>query len=524
MFQKKSFWLILLAVIIAGGGYYYFTTTQAATAAADATPTVQTAVARRGDLIIFASGAGQIVPASEIGIGFDESGELLELLVKVGDSVDAGQMLARLQTKNTPASIASDIASAELSVLQAQQTLDAVYTTWPDDAAKAYQAVQDAEQALADLLNPELAQTQALQTYLEAQTTVDDVEQTLNNLQMTGSQADIDAAYAQLILAQNALTRAEDNYAPYANKPDDNLTKANLQAKLSAAQASYDATVRTYNALTSTATEDDILAAEADLAAAQAQLVAAEQAWEAIKDGIAPDEIAIAEAQLAAAQGAWALVKEAPAPDEIAIAEAQLANAEAKLVLAQETQAIIELTAPIDGTILNISASAGESIGTNAIITLADLEQPILEVFLDETDLDKIALGFEAEIIFDALPDDVFTGKVIEVNPSLVTVSGVQAVNALVLINPDSFAKPQTLPVGLNASVDIIGGKAENAILIPVEALRELGPDEYAVFVMEGDEPKLRIVEVGLIDFTSVEVVSGLDAGDVITTGIVETE
>ncbi|MCP4388775.1 MAG: hypothetical protein GY802_10800, partial [Gammaproteobacteria bacterium] len=244
-----------------------------------------------------------------------------------------------------------------------------------------------------------LAQTQALQTYLEAQTTVDDVEQTLNNLQTTGSQADIDAAYAQLILAQNALTRAEDNYAPYANKPDDNLTKANLQAKLSAAQASYDATVRTYNALTSTATEDDILAAETDLAAAQAQLVAAERVWEAIKDGIAPDEIAIAEAQLAAAQGAWALVKEAPAPDEIAIAEAQLANAEAKLVLAQETQAIIELTAPIDGTILDISASAGESIGTNAIITLADLEQPILEVFLDETDLDKIALGFEAEII-----------------------------------------------------------------------------------------------------------------------------
>ena len=81
-----------------------------------------------------------------------------------------------------------------------------------------------------------------------------------------------------------------------------------------------------------------------------------------------------------------------------------------------------------------------------------------------------------------------------------------------------------TLPVGLNASVDVIGGRAENAVLVPVEALRKLGPGEYAVFVIEDGEPKLRIVTVGLIDFTSAEILSGLDAGEVVTTGIVETE
>jgi multidrug efflux pump subunit AcrA (membrane-fusion protein) len=76
----------------------------------------------------------------------------------------------------------------------------------------------------------------------------------------------------------------------------------------------------------------------------------------------------------------------------------------------------------------------------------------------------------------------------------------------------------------LNASVDIIGGRAENAVLVPVEALRELGPEEYAVFVVEDGEPTLRIVEVGLIDFVSAEIISGLDAGEIVTTGIVETE
>jgi multidrug efflux pump subunit AcrA (membrane-fusion protein) len=100
----------------------------------------------------------------------------------------------------------------------------------------------------------------------------------------------------------------------------------------------------------------------------------------------------------------------------------------------------------------------------------------------------------------------------------------VQVVRTLVSLDADSFAKPLSLPVGLNASVDIIGGRAENAVLVPVEALRELGPEEYAVFVVEDGEPTLRIVEVGLIDFVSAEIISGLDAGEIVTTGIVETE
>jgi len=57
-----------------------------------------------------------------------------------------------------------------------------------------------------------------------------------------------------------------------------------------------------------------------------------------------------------------------------------------------------------------------------------------------------------------------------------------------------------------------------------VEAVRELSPDEYGVFVVEDDEPRLRVVEVGLMDFTSAEIISGLEAGEIVTTGIVETQ
>ena len=79
------------------------------------------------------------------------------------------------------------------------------------------------------------------------------------------------------------------------------------------------------------------------------------------------------------------------------------------------------------------------------------------------------------------------------------------------------------LPVGSAAGVDVIGGKAENAILVPVEALREISDGEYAVFVMEGGEPKMKMVEVGLQDLIYAEIISGFKQGDVVTTGQVET-
>jgi multidrug efflux pump subunit AcrA (membrane-fusion protein) len=72
--------------------------------------------------------------------------------------------------------------------------------------------------------------------------------------------------------------------------------------------------------------------------------------------------------------------------------------------------------------------------------------------------------------------------------------------------------------------VDVISGKTENAVLVPVEALHDIGSGKYTVFVMENGTPKLRVVEVGLKDLVSAEILSGLKAGEVVTTGIVETK
>ena len=203
----------------------------------------------------------------------------------------------------------------------------------------------------------------------------------------------------------------------------------------------------------------------------------------------------------------------------LSLQQAQLNVAAAEAALSEAS-----LLAPVDGTVLAINADVGENAGTAVLITLADLERPLVEIYIDESDLDKVGLSFEVDVTFDALPDDTFTGTITQVDPQLSVVNGVTAIRALVQLNADSFSKPQTLPIGLNATVEVIGGRATNALLVPVEALREISPGEYALFVMENDEPKLTFVEVGLMDFTFAEIKSGVQAGDIVTTGVIETQ
>ena len=79
--------------------------------------------------------------------------------------------------------------------------------------------------------------------------------------------------------------------------------------------------------------------------------------------------------------------------------------------------------------------------------------------------------------------------------------------------------------IGSNAAIEVIAGRADNVLVVPVEALRDLGGGDYMVFLVDdSDNLTPRPVEVGLIDVTFAEIISGLQAGDVVSTGIVEVE
>ena len=477
--KKIVLWVVLILLLAGGGGAYayfnYFSSPVEAAATEEST--LQTATARQGDLSIYASGAGTVVAVLERGAGFDESGTLLELLVSVGDVVEEGQVLARLQTDHTAESIALQVANAELSLLQAQKSLD-------------------------DLVNADtsLQLAQAQVALLNAQSALEDAQDDRTRMNYArcaeSTQDDYESRYYTLLDEYNDLLSRLDDVQ--ATRDEDDPIRLAMEAQAAALEEQVQAALINVNWCNSPYTDEEKAAGDAQVTLAQAELVAAQAEVDSWLNY--PDEL------------------------EVAVAEAQVTSAEAALAEAQEIQLIVDLLAPIDGTVLTVNATAGEDVGTNAIITIADLSRPQLQVYLDETDFDKAIVGYDAEVTFDAYPDDLFTGKVVQVDPSLSSSMGASLVSLLVQLDPLALDQPQRLPLGMSATVDIIAGRATGAVLVPVEAVRDLGDGTYAVFVLENDQPVMRVVTIGITDLTYIEITSGLSAGEVVTTGIVETK
>ena len=170
---------------------------------------------------------------------------------------------------------------------------------------------------------------------------------------------------------------------------------------------------------------------------------------------------------------------------------------------------------------MTLDLTLGDAASSGAVVTVADLSTPYLEVFLDATDWENVQVGYDAEVTFDALPDTTYTGKVIQVDPGLYTSGNNSVVRAMVEL--DKPANGFNLPTGSTAAVDVIAGQARNAVLVPIEALHETSPGNYALFVLENGQSRLRVVEVGIQDTLYAEIKSGLQAGEVVTTGITAT-
>jgi len=182
-----------------------------------------------------------------------------------------------------------------------------------------------------------------------------------------------------------------------------------------------------------------------------------------------------------------------------------------------------KLTAPISGTVTALEFNVGDLADGSSVITISDIAQPYsLDAYLDADDWGQVKVGYEVEVSFDIVPDQVFAGTVTGVYPTLDTTSSNSALVHITARLDEAIA--YNLPSGSAASVDVIGGQAENAVLVPVEALHEIGDGQYTLFVMENGKLRLRVVKVGLQDLAQAEIISGLDAGDIVTTGVVKTE
>lgn len=498
--RKHITWIVLgAAVVLAGGGYaVYHYVVQAQPASTDSP--LQTASVQTGSIVISASGSGSLISNSEWQLGFNGDGTLIELDAGVGDEVKAGQVLGKIDDTN-----------AQQKLQQAQLNLAAL--TGPEAIASAQQALANAQTAL----------TSAQYSFSVAQ---------------QGNRASAQTIAAQegkVLLAKQALDDARRRWS--GGTPDDH-DSAQGAINLNNAQLAYDSAVRSLNWYKGkpTAAEQAKLQAAVDLA--QAQLDSAQ----ALVDTLT---------------GASTGLNSPSVPVNADLLKLRQAQLDVQTAQTGVDQTVI--TSPIDGTVLSVDATVGQTVSGSSVITVADLSHPSLKVNFDETDLAQVQIGNSVNVTFDSYPDQTFTGTITQVEPQLVTVEGVQTVQALVALDaganrsgsaastrsgrssqssvsptsadPSASATPAAAAVnspqlflGLNATVQVISAQARNVLLVPIEAVHELAPGSYGVFVMVDGQPQLRVVEVGLESLTSAEIKSGLQAGEVVTTGVVQTQ
>ena len=453
-------WLVLAVLVFAaaGGGYYFWNQQQAAAAASLSAAKVKTTLAKTGNITVTASGTGTLVAEQEMNLGFSTSGTVASVKVQAGDQVKTGDILAEL-ADTEPLQAAVNSAQADLA--SAQLALD----TLKQGAASSLGTAQ---------LN-----------LIHAQATATATANGVVNQAMIRCDDDTTLAY------YNAYTKAQKNLDDLG-KPSQTNSEEYLNIYLPA-QTKRDQAYSTWVYCKGyTSYEIGSTQAQSIIAAAVVEQEKAILATLTPNDGLNPYQLSMAQNKVEGAQIA--------------------------LKTARKNLDGAVIKAPFDGSVISVAGSSGDKVGTGTFIVMADLYHPYIQFNVDETDMSLVALGESVTVVFDALPKQTFTGKVVVIEPQLVTSGSTQALQGLARLDT-TLATP--LPEASNASVDIIGGQATNTVLVPVSALRDLGDTSYGVFVQDNSgKLTLRAVTIGLQDLTNVEITSGLKAGETVETGL----
>lgn len=168
----------------------------------------------------------------------------------------------------------------------------------------------------------------------------------------------------------------------------------------------------------------------------------------------------------------------------------------------------IPLLAPIDGEVIVAKVQPGQTVTANdPVLVLSD--RLIVRAQVDETDIGKVKPGQSATVSLDAYPAvkvDSMVGHIYYESKTVNNVT-IYEVDLMPEKVPDFFRS------GMNANIDFMEEKKENALLLPLEAVHKDKDGNYVLLSQgAGREPVRQAVTPGISDEKNTEIVSGLTA------------
>ncbi len=249
-----------------------------------------------------------------------------------------------------------------------------------------------------------------------------------------------------------------------------------------------------------------------------------------------------------------------------AVVESQrrrIAQAEAALATIRDDLEKTTIVSPMDGVVIDLRKEQGEvvigaqSFQPTVIMTVADLSVMEAEILIDETDISDIDLGQEAEVEVDALRDLKIQGRVTEIGSSAIPRGGAGAAASSTSNQAKDFKvvvtledPPLSLRPGLNATAEITTASKTQVLAVPIQAVvvrqvddeggvielrgseegesgnpapRPKGEEKEGVFVVSDGKAVFHPVATGIMGETQLEILEGLDEGEIIVSGSYRT-
>jgi HlyD family secretion protein len=441
--------IIIILILIALGIAGFFGFQQYQRVQAEANSNYQTVQVNRGDLTATVGATGTVQANQSVIVNWQTSGRVGEVFVNVGDEVQFDQVLSSLDASTLPQSVI--LARADLVA---------------------------ARRNLENLQNSDLARAQAQQALITAQQALDDAMKKRESKDYARASNDtVDENRANYVIAQDAVSKAEQVYDMFDHLPQEDPNRAAAFSQLAAARKTRDRALANLNYLLGRPDDLEIAQADATVELAQAQLKDAEREWDRLRNGADPDDIDAAKARITALE----------------------------MTLEQ-----VNLKAPINGTITDIGIKTGDQAVPNSPTGFAfridDLSRLLVDVQITEVDINRIRTGQPAILSFDAIADQEFIGKVIEVARIGQVQQGlVNFTITIQLANNGGEVRP-----GMTAAVNIVTDMVESVLLVPNRAVR-LFEGKRVVWVLRDGVPVMTEVVLG----KNADTISELAGGDV---------
>jgi HlyD family secretion protein len=359
-------------------------------------------ISKNNNDILTASGS---IEATIVNVAPELAGKVNEVLAEESQSVTKDEPLLRLDpsllaAQRTVASAGVDSANASLAAAQTKydQTLQAALSTQEDLTTKDWRisAPDEFNQpawyfAQGEQISAAQSEVDSAKTALdEALANLTKVTTDLNNANYVKAEEQLAQTRAAFLVADSVKVQAEnaveggglqDAAYDYYNDTLDALRDAQDE----------------YNNLLNTKSADDVEYARGQVIVAQQRYDAAQGRLLVLQTGAASPAVTSA----------------ATALDQ---AKTALAQAEASLALIDAQIQKLTINAPMDGVILSRNAEAGEFVQPGAIaLTMADLTQLNLTVYIPEGRYGEITLGQKVDVTVDSFPDLIFTATVVKI-------------------------------------------------------------------------------------------------------------